>query len=202
MSPSHHPSAAVLADYASGAMRPAFAAVVAAHVERCAACRTEIRAFEALGGELIADLPAAPMSEESLERVMAGIDRPVPPAEPAPPPTAQRIPFGRAQWLAPGMSIRKARLGDGDLLYLLQLPGGIATVPHGHEGMEFTTVLEGAYDDEAGRFAAGDFAELTDEAHHQPTVTPGQPCVCLIASEKPMRMTTLGGRLVQWIAGV
>jgi len=202
MSPSHHPTPAVLADYASGAMRPAFATVVAAHLERCAACRAEIRALEALGGELIADLPASPMSEESLERVMAGIERPTPPAEAAPPPTTMRIPFGRAQWLAPGMTIRKAKLGGGDLLYLLQLPGGIRTVPHGHVGMEFTTVLEGAYNDEAGRFAAGDFAEMTEEIDHRPTVAPGQPCVCLIASEKPMRMTTLGGRLVQWIAGV
>lgn len=202
MSPSHHPSAAILADYASGALRPAFAVVVAAHAERCARCRAELGALEALGGELIADLPAAPMAEESLERVMAGIERPLPTPEPASPPTVDRIPFGRAQWLAPGMTIRKAKLGGGDLLYLLQLPGGIKTVPHGHEGMEFTTVLDGAYDDETGRFAAGDFAELTDEADHQPTVAPGQPCVCLIASEKPMRMTTWGGRLVQWIAGV
>ena len=105
---------------------------------------------------------------------MPGIERPMPPAEPAPPPTAERIPFGRAQWLAPGMTIRKAKLGGGDLLYLLQLPGGLTTVPHGHVGLEFTAVLEGAYDDESGHFAAGDFAEMTDEIDHQPSVAAGQ----------------------------
>jgi len=201
MTPAHHPSPAVLADYVSGALRPAFALVVAAHAERCAACRAEIRTLEAVGGELIAELPEASMAPESLERVMAGIERPLPLVEPPPLPTADRIPFGRVQWLAPGMTIRKARLG-GDLLYLLRLPGGVKTIPHGHAGAEFTTVLEGAYDDVTGRFAAGDFVEMSEDVEHHPSVMAGEPCVCLIASERPMRMTSVGGRLVHWLTGV
>lgn len=201
-SPRHHPSAAVLSDYVSGALRPAFAVVVAAHLEGCPHCRSEARALEALGGALIEDLAPEKIAEDRVDLAMAALDEPVPAAEPARP-TAQRIPFGRAQWLAPGMTIRKAKLGPGDdLLYLLRLPAGLTTIPHGHLGTEFTAVLTGAYEDGLDRFAAGDFCELDEGVEHQPHVAPGSHCVCLIASEKPMRQFTRLGRLVHWMTGV
>ncbi len=49
------------------------------------------------------------------------------------------------------MGIRKAKIAGGDLLYLLRLPAGLQTIPHGHQGTEFTTVLKGAFDDGTGR---------------------------------------------------
>ena len=201
--PSQHPSGAVLSDYVSGALRPAFAAVVAAHLESCAHCRGEVRALESLGGALIEDLSPAEMSEASLERAMAVLDLAAPEAPAPVRPTVERIPFGPERWLAPGMSIRKAKPGEyGDLLYLLRLPSGQKTVPHGHQGTEFTQVLKGAYVDGDGRMAAGDFCELNDSVEHQPHVDPGGECICLIASEKPMRMFTRLGRFVHAITGV
>lgn len=200
--PRHHPSAAVLADYASGALRPAFAAVTAAHLEVCALCRAEVHALETLGGAMIEDLAPEALSAGRLEQAMAALDQPAPAAQ-APAPTVDRIAFGRARWLGPGMTIRKAKPGPGsDLLYLLQLPAGLRTIPHGHWGVEFTTVLSGAYDDGIDHFAAGDFCELNDELEHQPMVAPDGPCLCLIASEKPMRQFTRLGRLVHWMTGV
>jgi putative transcriptional regulator len=118
-------------------------------------------------------------------------------------PAAERIPFGREFWLAPGMSIRKARIDDsGDLLYLLRLPSGLRTIPHGHGGVEFTAVLKGAYSDGEGVFAAGDFAEMTEDINHQPSVLDDGECVCLIASERPMKVHTVVGRLVHMLTGV
>lgn len=203
MSPTQHPAEAVLADYATGAMRPAFAVVVAAHLEGCAHCRATVGAFEALGGEMVSVLPDAPLSDDAMARVMAGIERPAEPAPAAVAPVAERIPFGREQWLAPGMGIRKARIDDsGDLLYLLRLPAGIKTIPHGHQGQEFTAVLKGAFEDGGNRYAAGDFAEMTDEVDHQPSVAPEGECICLIASERPMKVNTLVGRIVHMMTGV
>ena len=46
MSVRHHPADAVLADYASGALKPGFDLVVAAHLERCPVCRATVRLFE------------------------------------------------------------------------------------------------------------------------------------------------------------
>ena len=94
------------------------------------------------------------------------------------------------------MSVTKAR-GSGDLLYKLRLPAGTRTLPHGHRGVEYTTVLTGAYDDGGVRYGPGDFCELNVGMDHQPQVTPDAECICLIASEKPMRMSSGLGRLIQ-----
>lgn len=202
MTATHHPSEAILADYAGGALRPAFAAVVAAHLETCPHCRAQVAVLEEVGGALLSDLPPSAMGDEALERVMAGIERP-PGETPASRPTTARIPFGRELWIGPGMGICKARLAGGDLLYLLRLPAGLRTIPHGHEGIEYTAVLKGAFDDGHGVFAAGDFGEmLADEVEHQPSVLPGQECICLIASERPMRVRTFFGHLVHRLTGV
>ena len=75
-------------------------------------------------------------------------------------------------------------------------------MPHGHQGVEFTTVLKGAYNDNGELYDTGDFVELDPSVEHQPHVVPGGECVCMIASEKPMRMTTRLGRLVQALTGV
>jgi len=203
MTPIHHPTEAVLTDYVSGALRPAFAAVVAAHVEGCPHCRSLVSSLEALGGSLIDDLPPSQLAADRLAQVMAALDVAVPPPAENTLSTAERIPFGKERWLAPGMSIRKARIGQGrDLLYILRLPAGQKTIPHGHRGTEFTAVLKGAYVDGEGRFAAGDFCDLDPAIEHQPQVDPGGECICLIASEKPMRQTTALGRLVHLLTGV
>lgn len=203
MTPHHHPSDAVIADYVAGALRPAFAVVVAAHLEGCAHCRQAAAAFEALGGAMVEDLAGAKLSDDALDRAMAGIERPYETRPASPVPAADRIPFGREMWIGPGMGIRKARIDDsGDLLYLLRLPAGLQTIPHGHQGQEFTAVLKGAFVDGSGRFAAGDFAEMTDEIDHQPSVSPDGECLCLIASEKPMRVKTLIGRIVHMMTCV
>lgn len=202
MSPSSHPSEAVLCDYVSGALRPAFAAVVAAHLEHCPHCRETTDALEAVGGELIAGLDPSPLAPDALARALAAIERPRRPA-PASPPVAARIAFGRPTYLGPGMSVSKARPAAGsDLLYLLRLPAGIRTLPHAHAGAEFTTVLAGAFRDGDQVFAKGDFAEQSVEAEHQPQVLRDGPCVCLIASEKPMKVHTLAGWIIQAMARV
>ncbi len=51
-------------------------------------------------------------------------------------------------------------------------------------------------------FAAGDFADVTEAVEHLPHVTVEGECLCLIASEKPMRVTTLLGRVVHRLTGV
>ena len=150
MRPNHHPSDAVMADYVGGALRPAFAVVVAAHVEGCAHCRTVVAALEALGGAIVETLDAETLADDALDRAMAGIERPYQTEATSRKPAPDRIPFGREMWIGPGMGIRKARIDDsGDLLYLLRLPAGLQTIPHGHQGQEFTAVLKGAFEDDS-----------------------------------------------------
>lgn len=204
MTPAHHPTEAVLAEYAAGTLRPAFAIVVATHLERCPACREQVRLLEEVGGLLIDQLPGGEVSDESLARVMAGIERPLPEsAAEASAPVVDRLTFGAATWIGPGMAVRRVRSGVGeDLLYQLRLPAGLTTIPHGHAGIEFTAVLKGAFEDGAGRFSVGDFAEMTEAVEHQPTITTEGECICLIASERPMRVQNWVGRAVHWLTGV
>lgn len=202
MTPTRHPSQAVLAEYASGALRQAFSAVVAAHLEHCPHCRGDVAELEAVGGALLETLPETGLSTDGLDRALAALDRPAPADSPSGT-TVERIAFGRERLLAPGMGIRKARAGGrGELLYLLRLPAGQKTLPHGHRGVEFTTVLKGAYNDDGALYATGDFCELDAAIDHQPHVIADGECICLIASEQPMRMRSTLGRIVQVLTGV
>ena len=70
----------------------------------------------------------------------------------------------------------------GDLR-ALKLAAG-ATIPkHGHRGEELTVVLRGACRDVFGDYAAGDFIDLDDEAHHEVLADSKHGCIILVASE-------------------
>jgi putative transcriptional regulator len=201
--PLHHPSEAVLTDYAAGALRPAFAITAAAHIDTCPACRERVRLLEQVGGQLISELPGTEMAADSLEHALARLDQPK-----APPPArrgriADRVRFGRRRFITPQIWVRHAdrNAAGGDLLYLLRIPPGVRAANHGHRGQEFTAVLKGAYRDESGVFRAGDFAEFNDGEVHQPKSRGREACICLIASEKPMRMHDWVGRVVQALTG-
>ena len=143
------------------------------------------------------------MREGSLDKVMAALDATAPARAVKARPTMDRVRFGTEWGLSRGMGIRKAKDGaGGELLYLLRLPAGQKTLPHGHRGVEYTTVLKGAYNDNGELYAQGDFCEMDPSIEHQPHVVAEGECICLIASEKPMRMTSRLGRVVQGLIGV
>ena len=88
MTPAHHPSEAILADYASGALADGPSLVVAAHLESCSSCRRATRLFEAVGGELLEQAAPAAMQADALALALARIDRPA--LQPPPPAGARR----------------------------------------------------------------------------------------------------------------
>ena len=73
---------------------------------------------------------------------------------------------------------------------------------HGHGGGELTLVLKGAYRDCFGKFGPGDVADLDPEADHKPVVEPDSDCICVIASEAPMRYKSIIGRVLQPVFGI
>jgi len=80
---------------------------------------------------------------------------------------------------------------------LLYIPGGVAVPDHGHRGMELTLVLQGAFADSTARFARGDI-EIADEAlEHTPVAEAGAPCICLAATDAPLRFKTMLPRIAQ-----
>jgi putative transcriptional regulator len=193
---SHHPSDATLFAYAAGTLPEALAIVAATHIGGCAMCRRYLEMLEAAGGILLDELDPAPLSEDALDRLLARAD--VPPAalapalNPALPPPLDRVPLGRWWPIGPGTRWRQLRTGGNAWGGLIQVQPGRALPRHGHEGLELTCVLSGAFADDSGLYRPGDLSEPQGDHDHPPVVVGREVCVCVIASEG-MRLRGLLG---------
>lgn len=198
MSPQHHPSDDVLTGYSAGALEPGFGLVVAAHVEVCAHCRARVGAFEAASGAALEALPQESVSDDALSKVLARLD--AAPERQARPDTRsfiERLSLKPKKWVAPGVWVAGVNTPHApqNRVYLLSVASGGLTARHEHSGAEFCTVLSGAYRDELGLFAAGDFAAVESDLNHQPIVQGDEACVCLFATEGRLKPQGLLGRL-------
>ncbi len=185
MKPHHHPSSDILAVYAAGTLEPGFGLVVGAHVEGCAECRARVGAFEAVSGATLEGVERAEMSPNAIDRVLARLGEPATPQPRDARPLLERLPLKAKKWVAPGVWVAAVDTPHApeNRVYLLSVSAGGLTARHQHEGREFCTVLKGAYRDELGLFAAGDFAAAEGELNHQPMVEGDEACVCLFATE-------------------
>lgn len=204
MSPRHHPSPDILAAYASGTLEPGFGLVVGAHVEGCAACRAQIRTFEAVSGAALQEVTPAAVADNALARVMARLDAQAAAPKADTRPLLERFPLKPKKWVAPGVwvaAVDTPHAAD-DRVYLLSVAAGGLTARHEHEGREFCTVLKGAYRDELGLFCAGDFAAAEGELNHQPRVEGDEECICLFATEGRLKPQGFLARMVFAYANV
>lgn len=205
----HHLTDDLLMGYAAGTLPEAFSLVVATHLSLCDDCRAQAEAFDAVGGSVIEAMDSAPLAGDSLEatlrRIAAGAPKDRPrrrqPGGLFPAPLQDYVggDLAAVRWRPVGMGVRQAilRSGPGATARLLYIPAGSAVPDHGHRGRELTLVLQGAFRDEDGRFGPGD-VEIADEAvEHTPTAEPGQPCICLAATDAPLRFRSLLPRLAQ-----
>ncbi|MGQ0610020.1 MAG: ChrR family anti-sigma-E factor [Paracoccaceae bacterium] len=203
----HHISGALLMGYAAGTLPEAFSLVVATHVSLCDACRAELAAYEVVGGAVIED-QATPMSAGALEAVLGRLDALAPPAPSAPVrrgilpgPLAAYVggDISAVKWRTLGGGVRQAilptsRAASARLLYI---PAGKAVPDHGHRGLELTLVLQGAFRDEDDRFGPGDVETASAAVNHTPIAEAGADCICLAASDAPLRFRAVVPRLLQ-----
>ena len=80
---------------------------------------------------------------------------------------------------------------------LLFIPAGSAVPDHGHRGVELTMVLQGAFADATDRFARGDVEIADEDLEHTPIADIGADCICLAATDAPLRFRSLIPRLLQ-----
>lgn len=204
MKPNHHPSPDILVEYAAGTLEPGFGLVVGAHVEGCAACRIKVGAYEAVSGAALEGLQRAELADGALARVMARLETPLAVGGHDARPLVERLPHKPRKWVAPGVWVAAVVTphAASNRVYLLSVAPGGATARHEHEGREFCAVLEGAYTDALGLFAAGDFAAAESDLNHQPVVQGKEACVCLFATEGRLKPQGFLSRLAFAYANV
>lgn len=222
--PEHHPAEDQLATYAGGDMAEAPALVIATHLALCPACRRQVSDYEALGGELLSDLPEEQLATDSLTKTLTRLDgtnaepaRPPrsisPPADDSPLLPQPQVPqplrdymsqawTARGTWrsVVPGLRTLKLK-ASGAKVWMMELGAGRPIPHHGHRGQEMVLVLSGGYHDGETGYGPGDIQMSGPETTHRPVADDDGPCLCLVMVEGAIRPTSLLGRIVASLFG-
>lgn len=208
----HHLSDQLLLGYSSGQLPEAFNLVVAVHLSLCDDCKARLGAFDAVGGSLMDACDSVAVAEESLAATLARLDGM--PLAPPPRRGTKTVPaplmdyigtdLAAVKWRSLGMGVRQAILptDKGASARLLYIPAGQKVPDHGHRGTELTLVLQGAFRDETDRFGPGDIEIADEDLHHQPIAEAGVDCICLAATDAPLRFSGLLPRIAQPFLGI
>ena len=149
------------------------------------------------------------MGEDALARTLARIEGPPQATRPEPKWASGVFPAPLADYVGGDLSaVRWRRVGGGvkqailptgkdATARLLFIPAGTAVPDHGHRGMELTLVLQGAFADASDQFGRGDVEIADEEMEHTPVALAGQDCICLAATDAPLRFRGLLPRLAQ-----
>lgn len=210
----HHVSDEMLMGYASGGLSEALDLVLACHVSLNDDARARLASFEAVGGAVMDAETPAEIAPDSLAQTMARIkgnplSETVTPHQKAPVrdtsfPKPLRDYVGGdledVRWSSIGLGVKQSVLNTrskGPTARLLHIPAGQAMPDHGHNGLEVTLVLQGAFIDEGGRFARGDIEVATEEDEHTPVADIGEDCICLVVTDAPLRFNSKLAQLAQ-----
>ena len=221
----HHIGDDTLMAYANGTLAENLSVVVATHLAICPKCRRSLTMMEDMAGLLL--MEAEPLELARTERELAEVIPSRAEQESllvasgaansrsyvdtgVPVPLANRMPssLDDIPWrtLVPGVShfplTWKQAEGEKGALRLLKIAPGKTLPEHSHSGQEVTLILRGSYIDELGRFQAGDFADLDDTTNHQPVADTAEDCICLIATDAPLKFSRFFSRLLQPVFGI
>lgn len=211
----HHLPDNLLAAYSAGILPEAFSLVIATHVSLCDQCRAAVASHDVVGGAILEDIDRIEVDEGSLAATMARIEKGKladkqlggPAASGIfPGPLAHYVKGGpdQVRWRSVGAGVKQAVLPcDGEAtVRLLYIPAGVAVPDHSHRGLELTMVLQGAFSDEFDRFARGDVEVGTEDLSHKPVAESGEDCICLAATDAPLKFKGLLPRLAQPFLGI
>ncbi|KIC35100.1 ChrR family anti-sigma-E factor [Leisingera sp. ANG-M7] len=201
----HHIPDEMIVAYVSGSLPHAFSMVVASHLSYCRDCQASLGAHRAAGGALLETGEGVAVDAGLKSKVLAALDAPAVP-EPVyeakgiyPGPVIHSLKGRPPRWKTLGMGVKQDILfedseGSARLLFI---PAGQAVPDHSHNGLELTLVLQGSFSDETGQFGVGD-VEIGDEnLEHTPVADAGDPCICLAATDAPLRFRAFMPRLLQ-----
>jgi putative transcriptional regulator len=201
--------------YAAGTLPEAFNLVVATHISMCDTCRAALAEYEAVGGEVMLEAGPVDVADDALAATLAKIDgspvqetmRPARKADSIFPGPLQDYVSGdpdTLKWrkVGGGVSQLVLKTSNDASVRLLRIPAGTAVPDHGHRGTELTLVLQGAFTDEEDRFGVGDVEVANEDLHHTPVAESGMDCICLAATDAPLRFNGLIPRIAQRFVGI
>lgn len=212
---SHHFDDATLIAYSSGTLNKGMALLVESHLEMCGQCMEQVQTSNRIGGDLLRSIEPVAMNSGSLDRMLGMLDDVEPEVKTDVELTKSgEVPASLAaiigddlealDWKTMGMGVQQydLKLGGKGAARLLRIQPGVSVPHHTHSGNELTLILRGSYSDEIGRFQVGDVADLDDQLEHQPIVDTDHECICLIATDAPLKFSGLMGKLVQPFIGL
>ena len=218
MTLTHHISDEILLSYAAGALPEAFGVVVASHISLCDDCRARMTGFDALGGAILERETGQPVTDTQLGEMLTLIAHLPQDSAAARPSTRSATPKKLSQgqlpaplcdyvgerldslpWRAVGGGVRQYVLATKGAARarMLYIPAGTKIPDHGHGGMELTLVLQGSYHDADDSFGPGDIDIAGADTQHTPVAAENMPCICLTATDAPLRFRGLLPRVVQ-----
>lgn len=218
VSVTRHPDAAWLIDFACGNLSRGFELVVAAHLMACSECADAVRSAERLGAELLLGSGTQEAPRLTAGQVIDGEDGDTGwlSARFALRPTVNgtslqdfvdnyldcglsALPWRKA---GRGLQVAKLRADAQERLWVLRAAPNTVLPRHTHSGSELTLVLKGAFFNGDTIYAAGDVEDANETTDHQPIVTRDGECICLAATEGPLRFAGWAPRLAQRYLGI
>jgi putative transcriptional regulator len=193
--------------YAAGVLPEAFDVVVAAHLSLSDESRALVSSFEAVGACVMEECDCVEMQSDAfvstLDRIKnSGIVVKKTKTKSVLPEPVQKY-FGgdvdKVKWKSLGGGVKQAILPTEGKAQarLLFIPAGQSVPDHGHRGTELTLVLQGSFADEVDTFGRGDIEIANEDLDHQPVAGMDADCICLAATDAPLRFNSLIPRLLQ-----
>lgn len=193
--------------YAAGALPEAFDIVVAAHMCLSDEARALVGSYEAVGACVMEDCEAMPMDNNAFASTLSRIKSECRNSETSKPCSVLPEPIkkyiggdvSQIKWRSLGGGVKQSIIptqGKAEAR-LLFIPAGQAVPDHGHRGTELTLVLQGSFSDEVDSFSRGDLEIANEDLDHQPVAGLEADCICIAATDAPLRFNSLIPRLLQ-----
>ncbi len=193
--------------YAAGALPEAFDIVVAAHLSLSDESRALVSSYEAIGACVMEECDSVELKADAftatLDRIKSSdivVEKPRPKGV-LPEPIQKYLggDLEKVNWKSLGGGVKQAIIPTNDTAQarLLFIPAGQSVPDHGHRGMELTLVLQGSFADEVDEFARGDLEIANEDLNHQPVASMEADCICIAATDAPLRFNSLLPRLLQ-----
>ncbi len=191
---------ALMAHYVAGSLPEPARVLVQSHLEMKPDNRRLVNSLELLAGEALESAPAAAIADRD-RRLAAIFSSASPMSAPAAArrenalfPQALRDLVGfeaeDVPWRTRLPGFKEYCLDmDGCEVSLMWIRPGRALPAHTHEGLELILILDGAFNDECGRFGPGDISIADDTIDHRPVAEKDRPCIAFAVSDGPVKLT-------------